>query len=43
MTYDEIIQNNVNLSKVHWWPKFAYHFTDISNALNICINTLSPT
>ena len=36
MTYQKIIENNCNYHcKVRWWPKFAYHYTDIENALSI--------
>ncbi len=36
MTYIDIIQDNVkNHSKVLWWPKFAYHYTDVTNAVSI--------
>lgn len=34
MSYKRIIDNNCQ--KYHsWWPKFAFHYTDISNAINI--------
>ena len=32
MTYGDIIKNN---SQKHPWSKYAYHFTDITNAVNI--------
>lgn len=35
LTYAEIIQNNCKLAPIKWWPKCAYHYTDISNAVNI--------
>ncbi len=36
MEYIDIIRNNVeNNTPVKWWPKFAYHHTDVSNAVNI--------
>lgn len=36
MTYEEIIQNNCrNHSPVSWWPNYAFHYTDVSNAVNI--------
>ncbi len=35
MSFADIIKNNCNLSSVKWWPKFAYHYTDISNAISI--------
>ncbi|MCM1295586.1 MAG: DUF4433 domain-containing protein [Muribaculaceae bacterium] len=38
MTYEEIIQKNTERASVKWWPKYAYHFTDVTNALGI-INT----
>lgn len=34
--YDRIIQDNCNRhSPVSWWPKYAWHYTDITNAVNI--------
>lgn len=36
MDYRSVIQDNKdNRSDVPWWPNFAYHYTDISNAVNI--------
>lgn len=36
MEYIDIIKDNVeNNTPVKWWPKFAYHHTDVSNAVNI--------
>ena len=36
MTYEDIISDNCkNHSQVHWWPRFAYHYTDVSNAVSI--------
>ena len=36
MTFREIIANNcLENSPVDWWPKYAYHYTDISNAVSI--------
>ena len=36
MTYSEIISDNCSHhSSVSWWPKFAFHFTDVTNAVNI--------
>lgn len=36
MGYDEIIKSNCNEhSAVSWWPKFAYHYTDVKNAVSI--------
>ena len=36
MTYKDIIRDNCeNHSSVSWWPKFAFHYTDISNAISI--------
>lgn len=36
MTFAEIIKNNCehNCSN-NWWPKFAFHYTDVLNAVNI--------
>ena len=35
MTYHDIIENNKKISDVYWWPNFAFHSTDVSNAVNI--------
>lgn len=36
MTYDEIIDINCNTnSSVSWWPRYAFHYTDVSNAIGI--------
>ena len=36
MNYSDIIKDNCkNHSSVSWWPRFAYHYTDVSNAVNI--------
>lgn len=35
MAYSEIIKNNCEIADVAWWPKFAYHYTDVINAVNI--------
>lgn len=36
MEYGEIIRNNCeNHSPVAWWPRFAFHYTDVTNAVNI--------
>lgn len=36
MTFSEIIQNNCDKhSPVSWWPKFAFHYTDVTNAVSI--------
>lgn len=35
MSFADIIKRNCDLSPVKWWPKFAYHHTDISNAISI--------
>lgn len=36
MSFSEIIKKNSELPiPVKWWTKFAFHYTDISNALNI--------
>lgn len=36
MNYNDIIQKNIREnSSVEWWPRYAYHFTNISNALKI--------
>lgn len=33
--YLKVLQMNTTISYVSWWPKFVYHFTDISNAVQI--------
>lgn len=33
--YHSVIENNCRKSNVSWWPKCAFHYTDISNAVNI--------
>ncbi|SDB66277.1 hypothetical protein [Butyrivibrio sp. INlla16] len=33
--YSEIIKKNMENAPIKWWPKYAYHFTDIRNAVNI--------
>lgn len=36
MTYKEIIENNCKKSiSSDWWPKYAFHYTDVSNAIGI--------
>ena len=36
MTFKEIIEDNCDRNcKNQWWPRFAYHYTDIENALTI--------
>ena len=35
MTYGEIIKRNLELSPVTWWPNYAYHYTDVRNAIGI--------
>ena len=36
MSYEEIIQDNCeHHSAVNWWPRFAFHYTDIKNAISI--------
>lgn len=35
MTYAEIIQNNCDKFHPSWWPKYAYHYTDVTNAVSI--------
>lgn len=36
MTFNDIIQNNcASHCPISWWPKFAYHYTDISNTVSI--------
>lgn len=36
MTYKDIIKDNCKShSDVKWWPKFAFHYTDVTNAVSI--------
>ncbi len=35
MTFSEIVNRNQLTVPVKWWTKFAFHYTDISNALSI--------
>ncbi len=36
MTYIDVIRDNCeNHSSVPWWPRFAFHFTDVTNAVGI--------
>lgn len=35
MSFKEVIEKNTTISAVNWWPKYAYHFTDVSNAVSI--------
>ena len=35
MTYAEIIQSNCQKVTPSWWPKYAYHFSDVTNIVNI--------
>lgn len=36
MTYDEVISNNCKYNApVSWWPKYAFHYTDVTNAIGI--------
>lgn len=41
MTYAEIIEQNCRMVTPSWWPRFAYHFTDVTNAVSIlCLGRL---
>ena len=36
MGFLEVIQDNCkNHCKVSWWPRFAFHYTDVTNAVSI--------
>ena len=38
MTYADIIQENCtnrDICAVQWWPEFAFHYTDVTNAVGI--------
>lgn len=36
MNWHEVIDRNCKAhSQIHWWPRFAFHFTDVMNAVSI--------
>ncbi len=35
MNYSEIIKENSAKCENHWWPKLAFHYTDVKNAVSI--------
>ena len=36
MSYSDIIlDNRFHHSPVRWWPQFAFHYTDVTNAVSI--------
>lgn len=35
MTYRQIIETNCANCSPRWWPKYAYHFTDVTNIVSI--------
>ena len=35
MSYKEIILNNEKFASFRWWPHYAYHYTDIRNAVSV--------
>lgn len=35
MTYKQIIEKNCERYTPHWWPRYAYHFTDVTNMIGI--------
>lgn len=36
MTYEEVIDNNCrHIANVGWWSRFAFHYTDVTNAVSI--------
>ncbi len=35
MRYADIIRDNCKKVKPSWWPKYAYHYTDVTNVVNI--------
>ena len=35
MNYSDIIEKNIKSNSVSWWPQFAYHYTDVTNAASI--------
>lgn len=35
MKYADIINRNCEIVRPSWWPRYAYHFTDVGNAVSI--------
>lgn len=35
MSYGDVIRSNCQKYSPSWWPKYAYHFTDVTNAIGI--------
>lgn len=35
MTYKQIIESNCAACSPHWWPRYAYHFSDAANIVSI--------
>lgn len=35
MTYEERIEKNCKLAGAAWWPRYAFHYTDVTNAVGI--------
>lgn len=35
MSFLEIIKQNSEKAQVKWWPNFAFHYTDVTNAISI--------
>ena len=35
MTYKQIIEGNCAACSPHWWPRYAYHFSDVTNIVHI--------
>lgn len=35
MTYSEVISRNCSQFSPSWWPRYAYHYTDVINAVSI--------
>lgn len=35
MTYGDVIRYNCEHIRPQWWPKYAYHFTDVTNVVSI--------
>ena len=38
MNYEDIIENNRHNCNPTWWPAYAYHLTDLSNAVSILVS-----
>ncbi len=36
MSFESVIKNNCEkIAAISWWPGYAYHYTDVTNAVEI--------